>query len=661
MNISKYMNLPARFIFCLALYSFLFLIFFIPVNAQGNLKYQGPLQIDKYRGIANYTYQVDQEDTILNGSFSIQSSNLHILHSKEDDFFSINGAFNAGLPVNGWRFRFGNFTAEEGAEFENYLFKVKVSGTQHTAIVNYEQGKPDGEWIHSIRKIEKSQVERTIFVSSSQFEDGVAQGYLRIKNDSLTMLGRFLRSGLAHDTWELNFNKELGRLEEWVFNNGRLEKIVITNDDEAKEEFLIYPEEIEQEKLVNLDHRYLKILALQNHFDSSYYKIVGGKMADLIQENASYYHKIENFIANIKGNASQSSAPIFFVKVSHYPLDNQQLENVAILKKNLQIIDSISRKLTVNTRLNILKHSDEEVLFLLSVLEEISENYILPVRRVVSYHEDDLLTYFPMDKLHWPLEINQESAMEIKVSYQDSSGIKNRTYTGPEQEKFNTSNTGISYLLDLNEYALNSVTAIEKRLKGKINSYNVQKELEDLEKILLQEEDSLIFLVDSLNNMVSGIWVNQSLQALKTVAISELTHYAADDDLIAKPENARQLIGCMKSLQVLAVNLAKTPARVEEIKELYTEQVWNPFTATIMKDQVKQRLTDAYVNVLIPYIHQQIENELTCSDPDKYSSLLNTLYDKMIKLRKQDTAKMERKLKNENDPQVILQLFELAM
>ncbi|MFW5760525.1 MAG: hypothetical protein ACOCXH_06060, partial [Cyclobacteriaceae bacterium] len=98
-----------------------------------------------------------------------------------------------------------------------------------------------------------------------------------------------------------------------------------------------------------------------------------------------------------------------------------------------------------------------------------------------------------------------------------------------------------------------------------------------------------------------------------------------------------------------------------EIKKLYTEQVWNPFTATIMNDQVKQRLTQAYANVVIPYLYRQIENELTCNNSKNYFSMLNQLYEKMIKLRKQDTDKMERKLKNENDPEEVLRLFQLAM
>ena len=655
------MNSPARFISYLWFSCFLLLYFSFPVVGQKEMKYQGILQAGTYRGIAEYSFHIAQEDTVLSGDFSIQSTGLNVLQSKDKEYFSIKGSFNAGLPEKTWRFRFGDFEAEEGVDLENYHIKVKVSGLQHTAVVNYDRGKPDGEWINSIRKIKNSEVEKTTFVSSSQFEDGIAQGYLRIKNERLSMLGRFLRTGLAHDTWELNFNKEIGRLEKWQFSNGRLEKILIINDNETSKELLVYPDEIQQLKTVNLDHRYLKILAIQNKFDSLLYADSGGKMTELIKENASYYNKIKSIMLNLQGSDAPSSQPSFLVKVAHFPPDEQQLEQVSKLKNQVQAIDTISHKLMSNTRLNILKHSDEEVLYLLSTLDEITSNYILPAKRLVSYHEEDLLAYVPIEKLHWPKQKQSETNLEIKVNFQDSSGLKTRIFKGPAPDDFNMQKTGISYLLDLSEYALNSVNAIKKKLRGKVKQYNVQKELEDLEKILLQEEDSLIDLIDSLTTALSEDQVNQSLHSLKNTAIKAVTQYATSDNLKTKPENVRQLITCMNSLKTLAINLSKNPARLEEIRKQYTEQVWNPFTATIMSDQVKERLTQAYARVLVPYIHYQIEHELTCDNTDKFASLLNVLYEKMLALRKQDTAKLERKLKNEDDPQVVLQLFELAM
>ena len=654
MNSLARINLYSIFLF-ITLLNFSF-----PLFGQDNLQFNGAMQIGNYQGIADYTFKIDQKDTVLHGNFSMQSFNQNVLNSKEKGFFSIDGLFKAGFPDNTWSFRFGDFRPEEGAEFKNYHFNVKVSGTFHTAIVNFEFGKPDGEWIHSIREIENSKVEKTSFVSSSMFEDGIARGYLRIKNDSLTLLGRFLNNGLAHDIWELNFYKELGRMETWFFSDGRLEKIAV-HVDENTEEFLIYQEEITRPITVNLDHRYLKILGLQNLYNKKLYENEGGKIAHLIKKNASYYQKIETILTNINDNKNQASKPRFSVKVAHYPLDEAELKQVDILTNNLQEIDSISQYLIGNTGLNIIKHLDEEVMYLLSTLQEISENYIRPARRIAELNKENLLAFLPRDELQWTTEYNHASVTEIKVSYQDSSGLKTRTFIGPAAENLNIKKTGIPYLLDLSEYTLSSVKAIEETLAKKTKQYSIKKELEDLEKELLKEEDSLIILVDSLKRGQENVSIIESLQSLKRTAIKELAQYATEENLIVKPKQARLLIECMKTLQVMALTLDKQPARWNEIKELYTEQVWNPFTATIMNDQVKQRLTYAYSNVLVPYLHQQIENNLTCENSERYLNLLNQLYNKMLALRKLDTSKLERKLKNEKDPQVVLQLIKPAM
>ena len=641
------------------IYLFLLLISF-PLYGQTNLQFTGPIQIGDYQGIAKYTYQIEDEDTIFNGNFSAQSFNLNVLSSKEKDFFSIDGLFNAGFPDNTWSVRFGTFTAEEGAAFENYHFKVKVSGKQHTAIVNFDRGKPAGEWIHTIRNIQHSKVENTSYVSSSQFEDGIARGYLRIKNDSLTLLGRFLRNGLAHDIWELDFYKELGRMETWVFSEGFLEKIIIQKDENT-EEFIIYEDVNSQIITVNLDHRYLKILEVQDLFNVKLYENKGGKMAGLIKKNASHNHKVENIVTNIHNKNDQLAKPKYLVKVAHYPLDEKELEQLDFIIENLQNIDTTSKSLIENTGLNILKHSDEEVMYLLSALEEISEKYILPVRKVVNYGEKNLLSFLPREELRWSAENNQASVSEIRVDYQDSSGLKSRVFTGPNPDDFDDNESGMPYLLKLSEYAIGSIKAIEKKLAKKIKQYSIKKELENLEKELLKEEDRLIFLVDSMRDTQTHASIDEPLQNLKRTAIAALAQYATEESLLTKPNKALQLIECMKTLQSLAKSLARQPVRSNEIQELYTEEVWNPFTATIMNDQVKQRITEAYDQVLIPYLHQQIENKLKCENSEYYLNLLDELYDKMVALRNQDTSKFERKLKNEKDPLVVLELFNLAM
>ncbi|MFW5762421.1 MAG: hypothetical protein ACOCXH_15715, partial [Cyclobacteriaceae bacterium] len=514
---------------------FIVLIFTIhfPSIGQDSLIYNGTLKLGTYQGNAIYSYHINQEDTMLDGGFSFQNFNLDAHVSKAQDFFTINGTFRSGSPDSIWNFRFGNFSTEKGTELVDYHLKVKISGTQHSSIAGYQEGKPEGEWIHTVLQIDSSRVMDTIFASSSQLEAGTARGNIRIENDSLTLLGRFDRNGFAHDIWELNFNNELNRMEKWYFYNGRLAKISI-EQDQISEDIIIYDNEIQGAKNINLDHRYLKILKIQNLYDSIRYEREGGKITKLIRENAAYHQKTTTILSDITGNFSETSKPEYLVKVAYYPLETEEVTQLKTLKHVLQQIDTASQLLLTNTRLNMIKYSDEEVLYLLSVLEKISQQFILPARNVITYHKEDLLAYLPRSKFHWP-DSNSASLLEIPVTYQDSSGIRTRTFTGPIPENLETQKTGIPYLIDLSNYALSSVNTINNILKKKVKQYNIQKELEDQEKKLLQEEKQLINLVDSLLEVQTGAALSASLKSIKKTAITELAEYAAQEDLIDKP------------------------------------------------------------------------------------------------------------------------------
>ena len=78
-----------------------------------------------------------------------------------------------------------------------------------------------------------------------------------------------------------------------------------------------------------------------------------------------------------------------------------------------------------------------------------------------------------------------------------------------------------------------------------------------------------------------------------------------------------------------------------------------------MDETVKRRILSAYTNVLIPYYLKNITQGLPCENAPQWIELVNKTYDRMLELREEDTRKMERKLKKEEDPLVVLQRFKI--
>ena len=111
----------------------------------------------------------------------------------------------------------------------------------------------------------------------------------------------------------------------------------------------------------------------------------------------------------------------------------------------------------------------------------------------------------------------------------------------------------------------------------------------------------------------------------------------------------------------LTTTVSLTTKRQKEIKALYIDAVWNPFTSTVMNEDVKPRIITAYKNVLIPYLLDEVEHNLSCKKVSQLSKLYNGVYDRMLELREEETNKLERKLRKEKDPIVVLDLFTIKI
>ncbi len=641
-----------------AFYLFIFLLHVsFYMYGQTHLRYTGPISLREYEVNADYQYDIQAGDTVLQGPFILQRSDLDGLISKGGIYFSLEGLFQDDLPDSTWRFRFGEFYVEKGIELIDYHFKVKLEGVEHIAIANFDKGKPQGEWIHTVKNIDSSQVEKTVFESHIEFQAGVPQGILRIENDRMTLLGRFLRNGFAHDTWALNFNTAPRREENWHFVKGRLKEIIIQRN-QTTDTLKVYEKNLQRSKTVSLNKRYFQILSIQGVLDSSTYSKLGGGMPELMAENATYYQRIAHTFTTLKGLTGPIDIPTFQVEVAYFPLTNMERKQLRMIKTHLQKIDTISQSLLQNTRLNLLKHSDEDLLFLLSAVKEIATRYVSQARKVVQYEEAGLIDFFPHKQV--PSGSRQQSFTGIEVPYQDSSGIRTRTFEGPIPVRIDTLSTGMAYWAELTNYAEVCLDSIERMLNKYLKNQKLQQELKDLEKTLITRADHLTALIDSLDDKLPPQY-QPTLAALKATANRELRQFASEEDLLPDSERVRKLITCIAGLDSLAHTLSSLPDRWDNIQQLYTEEVWNPFTATIMEDQVKKQIIQAYDRLLIPAILTRIQTEINCANTQQFHALLDGLYERMQQLRIQNTSKLERKLKTVDDPKEAMELFEISI
>ena len=141
---------------------------------------------------------------------------------------------------------------------------------------------------------------------------------------------------------------------------------------------------------------------------------------------------------------------------------------------------------------------------------------------------------------------------------------------------------------------------IGESLEDKIDRQEKQQEAIELEKEMIAQRDRLNDLVNSIqNDSIPGRYYD-AVKKLKDDLEIKLSEYAAIDNVDQKLNIAKELVGCFQLFGRAGEMVLKLPEQQNQIKQKYTDAVWNPFIATVMDEMVKKRIVAAYENVLVP-------------------------------------------------------------
>jgi len=612
--------------------------------------YSGNHKIQDYQGRAEYTYQVIGIDTIFDGPFKMERSNLEALLEKNDRSFLFAGDFDMGLPQGDWLFQFGDFYTDSTTNVSGYQYRVNVNGLLQVAQGQLNQGKPKGTWQFSEKKIKNSEVQDTLFFSEVNFLDGIPQQSFTIENVQGTLIGRLLRNGLAHDTWSL-FTHEAENTENWSFKNGWLENIKILEGGV----FLSIPlfnTPSMNSRSMDLDQGYSTLISIYANIAGETFDASKGINALLVQ-NSTNYKKIDGILSAL---GSTKFFTGFKVKVPHFPLDSMAQKQ---LNATVQLVNNAREMSTAfleNTRLNLMRRSDEEADSLYQTVAAIENTFLWPLKALVELKELGIIESLDQDMLFnhlfprgTPFSLSQSTIPDIEDRTQKSL-IQNYTSFDPKTK-------GMSGYLAMARYVYDKLVQIDKTLGEKLEDAKQRQEFVLLEEQMIARANDLNQFLDSIRQV--GHTELRALDNITATAEQLLSEYAEMPTGSEKLNQAQLLINCLQHFKSLSNHIALLPTKSKELDEKYTDAVFNPFTATLMDESVKKRLTSAYKNQLLPYVLEKVEHDLNCENTENVQLLLEKLHQRMVELRDEDTSKLERKLRKERDPKGILQLFNL--
>lgn len=623
---------------------FLFFAFMLQTFGQDLKTYEGPFQVGPYQGKATYQYTIMDLDTVFDGDFLLQKSNLETLMENEDASFRFNGSFDKGVANGPWEFQFGEFQTNSQSQVVDNQYRVLVSGVQETAEGNLANGKPNGAWTYTINQIKESKVEKILFKSSFDFDEGVPQQNFQIENDSSVLVGRFLRDGLAHDEWSFYGTETVEDIEDWFFDDGLLRTIKIKSERVSKE-VSIFGQTQENYKTIALNEQYIALLnaVLENDVEVSH-------ISRMLEQHLEYYNKINKVLQYLGSDGFIMDAK---VRVPYYPLDSLQHETLNQIAKDYKVAADLSKTILENSHLNIVKRTDSEAFFYYNVAQKISEDFLSPLGTLVGYKENGIVQYQKVPVIIQRLWPAGKPEKNIVVAANEAGDT--RAFNLPSSEEFGYEGNDLLSVAALATYAKMSLEYIKGSLSSRLTNEEQLQILNGLEEELIELNNGLEQEIDAVPGL-SPEYV-EALKRLQSLADSSLTTYADMENPNEKLEYGRSVKTCLSELTDLAKTLKGIPDRQEEIKKEYTDAVWNPFMANVMAEEVKKRITGAYENVLIPYFLQVAKEEIECGNAGKLNDQITNTHQIILSLRNKDTRKLERKLRREERPIEVLQLL----
>lgn len=620
----------------------LFLLLVLPLSTFGQeLKtYEGPLQVGPYQGKAVYQYSIIDLDTVFNGDFQLRKSNLETLMEQKDSSFGFTGYFDKGVANGPWEFQFGEFNTNNQSQVVDNEYRVLISGVQEIGTGDLAQGKPDGTWTYTINQIKDSQIEKTLFKSTISFDEGVPQQNFQIENDTSVLVGRLLRDGLAHDEWSFYGTETVDDMENWFFDDGLLRSVQMESD-----EISIFNADLPSYQAIELDAGFIALL--ESVMDSENGK---SHIANLLEQHLGYYQKINNVLGYL-GNPEFK--PNMKVRVPHYPLDSLQNKTLEQIASDYKVAADLSKTILENSHLNIVKRTDSEALFYYNATEKINEEFLNPLKTLVSHINLDIVQHQPIPELLNRLWPNGKPSTAIRVT--NDKG-ETRVFSLPSSGEFEYEGDDLLSVGAMATYARMSLEYIKGSLASRLTNDEQLQMLNGLEEELIELNNGLEREMDSVSGLSSDYVT--ALDQLKRLADSSLTTYADIENPNEKLEYGRGIKACLSELTALAQNIKSIPARREEIKQEYTDAVWNPFMANVMEEEVKKRIVGAYEDVLIPYFIDTVTENVSCTNAGQLNDQMENTHQIILDLRHKDTKKLERKLRREKRPQAVLTLLQ---
>ena len=583
----------------------------------------GPYRFGNVAGTATYNYRLDGRDTLPQGPFRFTAADLE---NGRGRYYALAGNYAESQQPSGvWRLEWADITGTGAGEIDNYVYRAPVLGTRHVAQGMVGPAGPQGNWSLEKAPLAGGEAEAPGFTEKAEFAGGVPLRVLQLEGGNSSLLGRFSREGVAEDVWAVYDDFDL--VQNWHFTDGRLQRVEVFLDGDTAS-VAVFTEAVDKEMLIDLDARYLQLLAAHQAMLGRAQDFSGGPARRLLSQHAALWSEVNDLLTTA---GATDFAPRFGVRVPHYPLTKAERRRLNDLQTDLAELDTLATALLDDNAVAAL--GDSAVANRIERVRLLAGSRVAAPRRLVEAYRDDYLAHLPRQKFM------QHVVGEV---------------AGADRE---WEEQGSLELADFSAYlsvALTELRTLADKLNHRPDNIRRREVVNALEGQLRYEYARLDSLV---NVQPRGVVKDYNLRNLLAVARRELQTYAAIDNPTERQQRAQSTVTCLEDMETLLVTVAELPRLEEEMTSLYVNEVWDNHLAVMMREKAKRRLIDAYTDILLPDIRKTLSEGVTCANTAELNRRIARLHVRMRELRLPNTNDLESELRGEKDPARIYALL----
>lgn len=652
---------------------FVLLLTLIALKAGAQNTYNGKYSLSEdLSGTAQFGYFLQRNDTIYNGPFQFKSS---IRENEDGELVGVEylGEYVDGKKSGRWNYRYQTIVPGEAAVLEGMELVQKISGEAHTVSGDFKNGQPHGNWQFTRHRIENSRATDTLFSVTSKFVEGTINGATHGYSHRTQFSSNFDESGRLHGSWKtihtLEGNVELLEIREYehgVFKAHYFELL--------GEQFSVHYAGIDQHpendetwvdvpfREENINHLIFIIQDFEKPAEvSKPDELEIGRMRELISEsnellsqalNAFHTHRQDRIWHHNAENMLMNSG---MMRIREFSLTPEQRKKLKESQNKVSDTERIITNFFEDPQIDIGKHSYHELNYFSAVFDVYFKN-LRKLNNTLEIISDPSFKYVNLDAAFDVLKPSFDYPDSVIFQFKDEG--HSETYTIPRVEG---NPQPIAFLHAHISQVHREVIVIEEKVGKIVEKYKKQSQLTENEEKLVEKRDSI---VDLFRGDLAPQRFNEYHQKLSEkieIRVNEWFENYAELNLEVKLNRLEPLLECFDEVLLLYEQLAKIPLRLNDIDELYTRTVWNPYTYTDMDERIKERLYRAYEQIILPTIWEDLQSGIECGKITEKGNNYQRTYQKMVELREQDTKELEREIRRINSYSALAETLSLSL